>query len=457
MAATTASEWRDLLESRLHQRWDSWSKWDRYYEGDHPIARYLLRLQHQNSTSVLGQVLRSLNNNYMPLVVDSASERLKVQGFRFGDDADDEAWRIWQANGLDAESALLHTEAIKLGEAYWMVTPNGDSPIITPEHPSQVIVAHSPGNRRVRLAALKKWTDGDFVYANVYLPDMVVKYRSTGRRLREEVAAKRWDEISKDGNPLGVVPVVPMANNPSMLYGGRSDLSLGITDIQDKIEFTLMSQLTGTENQALPQRVMTGVEPPRDPTTGRVIPDARMLGQKLWWFESEDAKVQEFSQAKLSEIRDTVDSYIGDIAAQARIPLYYFKPNAISNISAEALIGLDAGLVSKTNAKKEVFGEAHEEAMRLAFRSIDPDDPRAEAVDAEVLWKDTESRSQAQLTDAVMKEVAMGLPFESALEKLGYSPQAIDRILAQKASESFLTPEAPVGGEPSVTSANGQV
>lgn len=457
MAATTASEWRDLLESRLHQRWDSWSKWDRYYEGDHPVARYLLRLQYQNSNSLLGQVLRSLNNNYMPLVVDSASERLKVQGFRFGADADDEAWRIWQANGLDADSSLLHTEAIKLGEAYWMVQPNGDTPRITAEHPSQVIVAHAPGNRKVRVAALKKWSDGETVYANVYLPDRVVKYRSTDRRLRVEKGEKRWDTVAAGANPLNEVPIVPMANNPSMLGGGRSDLALGITDIQDKIEFTLMSQLTGTENQALPQRVMTGVEPPRDPTTGKVIPDARMLGQKLWWFEGDNVDVKEFSQAKLTEIRDTVDSYIGDIAAQARIPLYYFKPNAISNISAEALIGLDAGLVSKTNAKKEVFGEAHEEAMRLAFRSIDPADPRADAVDAEVLWKDTESRSQAQLTDAVMKEVAMGLPFESALEKLGYSPQAIDRILAQKASESFLTPEAPVGGEPSLVTTDGQV
>ena len=79
--------------------------------------------------------------------------------------------------------------------------------------------------------------------------------------------------------------------------------------------------------------------------------------------------------------------------------------------------------------------------MRLAFKSIDPNDPRASATDAETIWKDTESRSQAQLTDAVMKEAAMGLPFEAALERLGYSPQAIDRIMAMRETD-FLVTEA---------------
>jgi hypothetical protein len=64
----------------------------------------------------------------MPLVVESSVERLKVQGFRFGKsvfEADDDAWAIWQENDLDAESDMAHTEAVKLGEAYWLVAPPG--------------------------------------------------------------------------------------------------------------------------------------------------------------------------------------------------------------------------------------------------------------------------------------------------------------------------------------------
>jgi hypothetical protein len=186
---------------------------------------------------------------------------------------------------------------------------------------------------------------------------------------------------------------------------------------------------------------MLGVEPPRDPETGRVIADSQMQKQRLWYFNSPDAKAHEFTAADLQGLRDTVDGFIGDLAAQTRIPIYYFRPQAISNISAEALIGLDAGLVSKTKDKETPFGEGHEEAMRLAFKAQDAEDPRAQATSAETIWANTESRSQAQVTDAVSKEVAMGLPFEAALEKLGYSPQAVDRILAMKEAEA-LTAEA---------------
>jgi hypothetical protein len=454
LSVTTPDAWRDLLEKRLHDRWGQWKLYDEYYEGEQRIQSWLRTVQVAFQGTVLGNLLNNVNDNYMALVVDSAAERCRVQGFRFGDDADDEAWQIWQANGLDAESNMLHTEAIKLGEAYWMVQPNGDTPLITSEHPSQVIVAHAPGNRRVRRAALKKWSDGEFIYANVYLPDRVVKYRTTERQLREQVAEKRWSTVSAESNPLGEVPVVPIRNNPSMLRGGRSDLAGGVIALQDQILKTVVDSLIGGEYQGLPQRVLLGVEPPRNPDTGKPIPFEQAAKSRLWYFGNKDAKAHEFSQADIEALRKAVDGFIGDLAAQTRIPIYYFRPQAISNISAEALIGLDAGLVSKTNDKKDAFGEGHEDTMRLAFKSINPDDPRARAVDAEVIWKDTESRSQAQLTDAVTKEVAAGLiSREAALEKLGYTPTAIDRILAQSAEEAFLTPE-PNGGESSQPQVN---
>ncbi len=444
MAPRTPEQWRDLLEHQLHTRWSEWQVYDAYYEGNHRLASWLTTTQAAFRGTVLGRLLRDLTDNYMTLVVDAPAERCRVQGFRFGDDADDEAWRIWQANGLDAQANMVHTESIKLGEAYWMVQPSPDGPIITSEHPSQVIVAHAPGNRRKRVAALKKWIDGEDIYANVYLPGRVHKYHTTARKLKEEVKTRRWTEQSSESNPLGEVPIVPIPNNPSMLKGGQSDLSYGAVSLQDQITKTVVDLLIGAEYHGLPQRVILGAEPPRD-ENGKPLPFEDSVKSRLWFFSNSDAKAHEFSQADLKGLRESIDGMIGDLAAQTRIPIYYFRPAAISNISAEALIGLDAGLVSKTNDKKDAFGEGHEEAMRLAFKSIDANDPRATATDAETIWKDTESRSQAQLTDAVSKEVAMGLPFAAALEKLGYSPQSIDRILTMRAEETFLVPESSAG------------
>jgi hypothetical protein len=427
VAPTTPAEWRDLLEDRLHDRWGKWKIFDQYYEGNHRVSAWLRSTQRTFQGTVLGQLLNGLTDNYMTLVIDAPAERLRVQGFRFGDNSDDEAWDIWQANGLDAQANMVHTEAIKLGEAYWMVQPGEDGPVITAEHPSQVIVAHAPGNRRKRLAALKKWQDGEDVYANVYLPGGVFKYHTTESRVRERQREDRWEPIGATANPLGEVPVVPMPNNPSMLHGGRSDLAYGAISLQDQITKTVVDLLIGSEYHGLPQRVLLGVEPPRD-ENGEPIPFEQAAKSRLWYFGNKDAKAHEFSQADLSALRESIDGYIGDLAAQTRIPIYYFRPAAISNISAEALIGLDAGLVSKTHDKEDAFGEGHEEAVRLAFKAIDPNDPRASTTDAEVIWKDTESRSQAQLTDAVLKETSIGLPTDAAFEKLGYSPQQIARF-----------------------------
>lgn len=448
MADRTPAAWRDLLEKRLHARWDEWSRYDAYYEGANYSARWLRQVQRAFSGTVLGNLLRELQNNYMQLVVDAAAERLRVQGFRFGDDEElrKQAWAIWKANDLDAQSNMVHTEAVKLGEAAWMVTPTDDLPLITAEHPSQVIVATAPGNRRVRLAALKKWRDDDgYTYANVYLPDAVHKYRSKHDDRILDDNRGQWDGIGSVPNPLGEVPVIPMPNNPSMLKGGRSDLSFGATSLQDQLVKTVADLLIGAEYHGLPQRVLLGVEAPRD-ENGRPIPFEQAAKSRLWYFNSKDAKAHEFSQADLKGLREAADGTIGDLAAQTRIPIYYFRPQAISNISAEALIGLDAGLVSKTNDKKPPLGGGHLETIRLALKAMG----REDIPTGEVGWADTESRSQAQVVDAAVKLETIGVPREALWARVGATPEQVAEWKQIEATNQLLSDAA----EPAVPAAH---
>ena len=428
--------WLSHLEPRLDARWSEWDQYDKYYEGDHRLA-----FASRTYVNRFGKLLAHLVSNWMPLIVDSTAERIRVQGLRFGDEADTDIWAIWQANGLDAQANMVHTESIKLGEAYWLVQPNGeDGPKITAEHPRQVIVATAPGDRRTRLAALKKWLEDDgHVRANIYLPDRVAKFRSQEPVRSGDMQRINWGTASITANPLGVVPIVPMPNNPSMLQGGVSDLARGKLAIQDAINKMLGDSQVGSETHAMPQRVMLGVEPPRDPITGRVIADKKMMESQLWYFNvKEGASATEFSAADLSQLRELVDGQIGDLASQTRTPAHYFKPQSVSNISAETLQGFETGLVSKVRDKMDAFGDGYEEVARLAFRAIDPQDPRATETNIEVIWRDPESRSMAQVIDAATKKMAIGVPWEQIMEDIGYSPPQIDRMAAMREQDQLL-------------------
>jgi hypothetical protein len=444
-------EWRDLLVRRLDARWGTLRVYDAYYNGDQ-----VLTYATQKFRDAYGGLFKALSDNWMPIVVDSSAERLRVQGFRFGgQDADNEAWEIWQANGLDGESSMLHTEAIKLSEAYWMVQP-GETPRITAEHPSQCIVATDPSDRRNRLAALKKWSDGENVFANVYLPDRVVKYKQTRRAgvidVLPDPRSGNWETIGGSGNPLGVVPIIPALNNPSMIHGGRSDLAGGPIRIQDAINKLLADMLIGSEYQAYPQRVLLGVDQPRD-ASGNPIPmenlDEAASRSRLWMFPGPDAKAFEFTAADLKNFREAIDGLVRDLTAQTRTPPHYVA-GQIVNASGDALKAAETGLVSKVRSKMQSFGEAHEEAMRLAFKAKDPEDPRAEETQAETIWADPESRSQAELADALTKLASIGVPQEVLWERYGFSPQEIDRMKAMQAEDAFLNPEPPVAGEPTI-------
>ena len=143
-----------------------------------------------------------------------------------GRQGDDEAWRIWQENQLDADAARHH-RAAKHGESYLLVWPAEDKkprgifgrmfskrstepvPRITVEHPSQMIVARegwrpSPSCRRVQAVG-----GGHGRVCGNPVPagrDPLLRRPSDGWKVRQPAAA----------NKLGVVPVIPLVNEPQM-------------------------------------------------------------------------------------------------------------------------------------------------------------------------------------------------------------------------------------------------
>src|SRR4051812_29729217 len=99
----------DLLAealAKLDGQQDKVRLYERYYAGDHDLAFETAKFR-----EAFGDQLKEFATNWCQLVCDSPVQRLGVQGFRFGDEetADEDAWKIWQANNLDAESRKAHT------------------------------------------------------------------------------------------------------------------------------------------------------------------------------------------------------------------------------------------------------------------------------------------------------------------------------------------------------------
>ena len=419
----------DLLEKRLEDRRGRTARYEAYYAGQHRLSFATSRFR-----EAFGNLFSAFADNWCQLVVDASVERLHVTGFRFGDEqqGDDEAWRIWQANDLDGASMLAHTEAVKCGESYLLVSPNDedpDVPLITVEHPSQVIVAHAPGMRRVRLAALKKWQGDDkHVYATLYLPNTVYRFRS-----REPVRgdlASRIEWVTRDeaqNNPLGRVPVVPLYNEPSLLGGGMSDLA-GVIPLQDACNKLISDMLVASEFAAFRQRWATGIETPRDPETGEALPGKDFLSSvaRVWNVEDPEAKFGDFEVTDLGNYVKAIEMIVQHVAAQTRTPPHYLLGQSGAFPSGESLKSTETGLVAKVQRKQVSFSDGYEEAIRLAFL-LKGDERRGRAFDAETLWKDPESRTEGEHVDAVLKMASIGVPQEALWERLGASPQEIGR------------------------------
>jgi hypothetical protein len=436
------------LDTALMQRLPAVVQFTSYYRGQHRVAFATSKWR-----DTFASLFNELSDNWAQIVVDSAVERLVVEGFRFGpgdDAADTEAWQLWQENFLDADSTIAHTQACMTGLAYLLVTPtlNPDVPRITVESPAQMIVALDPADRRKRLAGWKAWLDDDGSGRGVlYTPDAFYTYARPKR-------LKTWQ---LDGepilNPIGVVPVVPMLNNPNVLGDGMSDLNV-MLPLQDAINKLLADLLVNSEFVAFPQRYVTGLNLPIDPDTGKAYDRAKFASlflsgvSRVWVAEDKETSFGALPSEDGSGYVKQIEMLVQHIAAQTRTPPHYLTAGMGQWPSGDSLKASEAGLVAKVKRKQVTFGEAWEEAMRLAFL-YRGDTSRGNASQIETIWADPEQRNEGALVDALIKMAQLGVPVDALLQRWGASPQELARWKAEGLPALPPAPAPiPAGGSP---------
>lgn len=469
--------WVRRLEQKIAYRNLRLATYDDYYRGYHRLQFATPKFE-----TTFGSLFHEFADNWVPLVVDAVTERLHPNGFRMGTDSDkgdQDAWRIWQANGMDSEISLGFTEAVLREESYlqvWNDPDDQETPSITVEDPGQMIVAYSPENRRKLLAACKFFVDEDgYPCATLWLPDWCYKYRSMTVDYRaadlyqEQLGAIRdnpagggtwsnnlssaisgqvgaptpvvgqprvWvprivdDELWPLPNPLGRVPVVPIRNKPRLLGEPESEVH-HVIPLQDACNKFMTDMLLASEFAAFPQRWATGLDIPIDPITKepRKLPTGpgSLLASK-----NKDAKFGVFPEMSGDAHIKAIQTVVQHIASQSRTPPHYFYLNG-QFPSGESIKSAETGLVSKVRSRMTVFGEALESAMRLGFAVLG--DSRAKIVDSETIWADPESRTESEHVDAVIKRIAIGVPLRQLQEDVGYSQAQIERFRDMRRDE----------------------
>jgi hypothetical protein len=434
--------WLSRLLAKQQKRRAELELCNRYYKGEHPLM-----FATDKWNTVFGELVGrgQFSDNWCELVVSAVEERLNPEGFRIGDESkgDEKAWDIWQRNGLDAESQVAHVEALIHGEAYALVWADelGD-PLITVEHPLQMVVAYQPGSRKKRAAALKTWVEDDGLqFATLYLPNLIYKFRSRGVGSAlwtpSSVNVGGWEPREVPGetnplpNPLGVVPVVPLCNRPRLLDPPESEIRQVIPK-QDAANKIFVDMLISSEFASFRQRWGTGIDIPKDPETGKPVEAFSAGIDRVWTVATPDSRFGDFAATELDNFVKAIEMIVQHIASQTRTPPHYFYLSG-NFPSGESIKAAETGLVAKASRKMVSFGEAWEEVIRLAFRVAN--DSRAEVMKSETIWRDPESRSESEHIDAVLKKKALGVPEEQLWEDAGYTPTQISRFKQMRAEQ----------------------
>lgn len=519
--------WLAKLAPVLADRQESYQNKLDWATGNHPVPN-----GDQRYVRALKDIQKKARTNYIKLVIEAVTQRMRVKDFQFGsaledpqnpdnsqpqqaqkpsikpkpqasdsenktadkadsapkpdpnktiqtprplptDAVDKDAKKIWNNSNGDLVASILIDDAATFGDCYAMVSPpdpeakkksvvktedqsesseNKDSqkpsekakkglPIITAEDPRQCLVIEDPAKPFTSLVGLKLWQDDvlDAVFAVIYLPDTVSTYQCNavtnqfeiGRLLNNPVSSSGgFRKISVQANPLGQVPLIRGVWKPTT--GGSAECEEGAFEIQDRMNYTVLSRLIITNNQAYRQKWMTGGQlkggtkksgkkiekPPFDPGA-----------DQIWWISDPDAKFGDFEQADITQVLESIRDDVNDLAAITQTPATYLT-NRIANVSADTLTTMMAGLISKTQKRQEAMGWFFERIIKTAFL-YQGDTEKAEDPDARVIWENVEIHSLAELGDFISKATAAGVAMPLVLKRAGFSSEDIEFAQAE--------------------------
>lgn len=364
--------------------------------------------------------------NMIKYVVNARVQGFYVDGFRTPRSSDDApAWRAWQRNKMDARQIGINRAALSYGAAYMTVLPGEPTPVMRGVSPRDMTAVYGDDDDWPAFA-LERRRGGVFRL----IDDEAVHRLVVGDDSPTGVTLIRSDMHGAqiDGRP--VCPVIRFRETEDL-----DDPVVGLveplTTLQDQINVTTFGLLVAQHYGAFRQRYVIGW---LAETESELL---RVSAQRLLSFEDSPSELQvgEFGQTDLKGYLDSREASLRHMATVSQTAAHELLGQLV-NLSADALAAAEKSHQRAVVENRTVLGEGYEQALNLAGQLMgEPADDIAE-----VVWRDTESRSLAQVADALGKLVQMlGVPPEELWEKIpGTTQQEIERWRARAAEGDSL-------------------
>ena len=447
------SDARSLVErlaDRLYGRISDVRRNERYYRGEQPLTYASAEWRAFNERR-----FTDFSDNWCQVVGSSPAERIRLTGLRVGTDTEIESederrlMAVWHENELDAQSSQGFLHTIVAARSFVIVDPTG--PTVSWERADQVLVDYDEASKRAT-SALKIWHDKETEYATVYTADEIWKFQrpfmqdaTKGENIayddnfrsasdfragtaapftREGGWIRRADAVDWPAtNPLGALPVVEIPNRPTLGGEPLSDIA-GTIAMQDAINLLWAYLFAAADFASMPARVVMGQEPPKVPildTSGNIIGEKpveieQLTKGRMLWLTGESSSIGQWEAAKLDTFTDVINRCVRHIASQTRTPIHYIS-GEVSNVNSETLIALETGLVKKCEEFQLFASGAMRSIFKLIALALGDTDLADRLTTAVILWADPATRTQAQASDAALKDRQVGFPLAWVAEK----------------------------------------
>ena len=376
----------------------------------------------RDATPTMKALAVKARTNLLPLVLDTFSQGLKVEGYSSPESpANVDAWAHWQRNGMDAHQTGVHRSTLAYGAAYATVLPGDTGPVIEGHSPRQMTAVYQRPNRD-EWPMLALLVDGNMF---TLYDETSAYYFGAKSQQRSGLGQEIWtpgtgglEFIERRDHDLGVCPVVRFRDR--MLLEGEEQFGIiePLIAIQERIDETTFGLLIAQFYAAFKQRWVIGWVPKTE------AEEMKASAADFWNFEDPDVKVGQFEETDLTRYLKSKDAAFADMAAIAQVPAQSLGTQGVSNISAETLAAMEAGKDRKNDEIQTSMGESWEQVLRMCSR-IAGDDAGANDFSSQVRWKNTTARSLAQTVDALIKMVqGLDVPAELARQMIpGWNDQ----------------------------------